>query len=156
VIGFINRPTFTPPVAPIALGTSGQVLTMVGGVPAFAAGGSSTGVTFGAYLSAALVGAGPFNDVSPAGFGTTTGRIDLANSGADCVVTGLVAGTDGQGIILRNADPTHNLTLANANAGSAAPNRFVISFDITLTPNGAVLLVYYTPFAGSGRWIVKT
>ena len=36
---FVLPPTFAPPVGPIALGTSGQVLTMVGGRPAFAAGG---------------------------------------------------------------------------------------------------------------------
>ncbi len=36
---FITPPTFTPSVPPIRLGSAGQVLTMVNGVPAFAAGG---------------------------------------------------------------------------------------------------------------------
>jgi hypothetical protein len=151
--GFLTRPAFNPPQPPTQLGANGTVLTVVGGGLKFTTAGSS-GISFGQFIAFTLVGAGPFNDVSPTGFNALTGRLDLSNSGASVNVTGLVAGADGQGIILRNAGASFNITLQSQNAGSLAANRFVISADITLTPLNAVLAVYY---AGSiNRWVIKT
>lgn len=145
--GFLTPPAFTPPVPPIALGTTGQVLTMVGGFPQFAAGSGGTAGTYLSYSSAA----GSLNDVNPAGFGSGVGLLDVTLTAGDATWTGLTAGADKQELVVSNNDATHSLTLAALNAGSAAANRFRNSGDLVLPPKTAVLLVYYTTPA---QWIV--
>jgi hypothetical protein len=139
--GFFLPPTFEPSVPPIRLGTPGQVLTMVNGRPAFAAGGG--GGTLGTYLAFASP-AGSSNNVNPAGFGAGVGLIDVTLAGGDATWTGLLAGANRQMLVIANADALANLTLAALNAGSAAANRFRASGDIVLPPLSAHLFVYYT------------
>src|SRR6478735_9923120 len=98
--GFLTPPTFTPPVPPIQLGTTGQVLTMVGGFPQFAAGGGGVGGTYLAYASAA----GSLNNVTPAGFASTVGLLDVTLASGAATWTGLVAGADKQTLVIANAD----------------------------------------------------
>ncbi len=147
--GFLTPPTFTPSVAPIALGTAGQVLTMVNGVPAFAAGGGGGG-GLGSYLAYASP-AGASNNVAPPGFGNTVGLIDVTLASGDANWTGLAAGANKQLLIIANADTVHTLTLNGLNSGSLAANRFRAGGDPVLPPLSALLFCYYTTPA---QWIV--
>src|ERR1700704_4966269 len=88
----------------------------------------TVGPVGGAYLAYASP-SGANNDVNPgggwpalAGVPYTTLDVTLAAGAANW--TGLVAGTDGQLCVIRNNDAANSLTLNNANAGSAAANRF--------------------------------
>lgn len=146
--GFLTPPTFTPSVPPIRLGTAGQVLTMVSGVPAFAAGSGGGGL--GSYLAFASP-AGASNNVNPAGFGATVGLLDVTLAAGDANWTGLAAGANEQILVIANADTTHSLTLNGLNGGSLAANRFRAGGDPVLPPLSSVLLVYYTTPA---QWII--
>lgn len=146
--GFLTPQTFNPPVGPIALGTSGQVLTMLGGAPAFAA--ATPPGQAGTYLAYASA-SGSLNDVAPTGFGGGVGILDVTLAGGPATWTGLTAGSDRQVLIIANADAANDLTLAALNAGSLAANRFRNSGDLDLPPRTAVLLVYSTT---AGQWIV--
>lgn len=89
--------------------------------------------------------AGVLNDVvawSP----PFTGNIRLAVTLAagSTAWTGMLAGSDGQEVILWNSDPTNNLTLAVQNVGSASANQFQGSAGAyTLSPGNAYLLIYW-------------
>lgn len=123
----------------------------------FNTGGSSSGGLFvGAYISAAAA-PGANNDFNPGGApawpGTLAapyGRLDITCSAA-WNLTGLVAGLDGQLVILRNAS-AFNGTLNNLNGGSTAANQFTNSFDQFLAPGASQEIVYY---AGAvNKWVV--
>jgi len=138
--GFLTPPTFAPPVYQIPLGSAGQVLTMVSGVPRFAAAGG--GGSLGSYLAYASP-AGAQSNVNPPGFGPTVGLLDVTLAGGSATWNSLVAGADKQMLAIANADAANNLTLAQA--GFRAPG------DVFIPPQSAVLLVYYTTPA---TWIV--
>jgi len=121
---------------------------MVSGVPQFAAGGGGGGL--GSYLAYASP-AGASNNVTPAGFGSTVGLLDVTLAAGDANWTGLAAGADKQMLIIANADTVHTLTLNGLNGGSLAANRFRAGGDPVLPPLSALLLVYYTTPA---QWIV--
>lgn len=138
--GFLTPPTFTPSVPPIALGTAGQVLTMVNGVPAFAAGGG--GGTLLGRVSYATP-AGSQNNVAPGGgFPTNKSRLVVTLAG-NATWTGLVAGTDGQLVYLTNADAADSLTLTSQDAGSLAANQFLYAGGGIVLPPGASKLLLY-------------
>lgn len=121
---------------------------MVGGFPAFAAAGSSgLAGTYLAYSSAA----GSLNNVTPAGFTAAVGVLDVSLASGDATWTGLAAGADRQLLIVANADPVNNLTLAALNAGSVAANQFRFSGDLVLPARASVQLVYS---ATATKWIV--
>lgn len=145
--GFFLPPTFAPPVYEIALGSAGQVLTMVNGRPQFAAGSGGTGGAYLAYASPA----GSSNNVAPAGFGATVGLLDVTLAAGNATWTGLTAGADKQLLVIANADATNSLTVAALNAGSLAANRFRASGDLVLPPLSAVWVAYY---ATPAQWIV--
>lgn len=139
--GFLSSPTWNPPKPPISLGTTGQVLTMVGGSPAFA-NASGGGGSLGSYLAAAPA-TGTYNNYNPAGFGTSVGRLDISTTSGNVTLTGLAAGTDGQLLNLRNTG-ANNLILRQLNAGSSGANQFAIPADnYTLTQYGSIFLCYY-------------
>jgi hypothetical protein len=146
--GFFTPPAFTPPVPPIALGTTGQVLTMVGGRPQF----TSPGGTLGSYL-AYVSATGTLNDVTPAGFGGGIGLLDVTLPSGPATWTGLAAGVNHQELIIANADTVSALTLAALNGASQPGNQFRNSGDLFIPPLAAVLLVYYTTPA---LWIVNS
>lgn len=100
------------------------------------------GGSAGKYLSAPL-GAGATNDFNPgSGWPTGYGRLDLVPAGA-ATLNGLVAGTDGQEVILRNASTTQTITIQVAGGGTPA-NEFTGGGGGTiLPPLTAKLAVYY-------------
>lgn len=106
----------------------------------------------GSYLSS-TIGAGTTNDFTPAGFSSSVGRLDIDPNAGASTINGLLAGSDGQLLVICNIDAVNNLTLANQAAGSSAANRFRgPGADLTLLPFNAVWAVYY---AGSvNRWVL--
>lgn len=141
--GFLTAPTFTPPVPSIQLGTADQVLTMVGGVPAFAAAGAAGGLILSgrrAYASPA----GAVNNVNPGGgFPINIGRVVVTLAAGNANWTGLVAGADGQLLFLTNADAANTLELDALNAGSLAANRFLYGGGGVFLPPGVSKLLLY-------------
>ncbi len=113
---------------------------------AFKQGAQVTPGTGGLFLGALIVAApagGANNNFNPGGSpawpGTLLapyGRLDL-NPPADCSLTGLLAGLDGQLVYIRNIS-AFNITLDNLNAGSTAANQFSSPGDMMLTPRTAI------------------
>lgn len=153
-----TAPTFNggPPYFDIDVGSSGDVLTSqgAGNAPKFAPGGAGGNPTFGTFVSVAL-SAGINDNVNPGGtWPSGYGRVDFDTSAGNATVTGLVAGSDGQAIIIRNSG-ANVLTLASLNAGSTAANQFLYAADLQLPENGSVLVVYYSNLnGGSGAWVI--
>lgn len=154
--GFFLPPTFTPSVPPIHLGTAGQVLTMVNGVPAFAAaaGGGSSGILTGRVAYASPAGAS--NDVAPPvvlpATWLTTSRLIVTLAAGNANWTGLLAGADGQLLYLTNADAANSLTLNHSNGGSVPANQLLYQFDIVLGPGVSKLLCYDATLA---QWMIS-
>lgn len=71
---------------------------------------------------------------------TLTGNQDL---------TGLSGGADGRLIIVHNVDTVDTLTLKDESASSTAGNRFALTADFSLLPDGVCLLQYDST---SSRW----
>ena len=107
--------------------------------PSSSGGGSKTG---GTRLSFVLA-AGANNNVTPVGFVATVGRLDLDSTAGVANITGLLAGADGQQVLIRVKPGGNNVTLNNLNGGSLAANQFSGPDDIVLTPGTALLLMYY-------------
>lgn len=93
------------------------------------------------------------NNFTPGGpFPTGIGRIDFTLATVDFALTGMVAGTDAQPLIIRN-QTTKIMTLNYENAGSAAANRFTGAGTGSAYPPGFVArLTYYTNPAP--RWSI--
>jgi hypothetical protein len=86
------------------------------------------------------------NDYAPTGLSTaSTLRL---NTDASRNLTGITGGTAARILLLHNVG-SFDLVLKNADAGSAAANRFVMTADVTLVPNASALLQYD---ATSSRW----
>lgn len=148
--GILLPPTFNPPQAPITVGSDGSVLTVVSGRPQFSSGGVP--VSLGAYL-AATVSSGTSNDFDPgSGWPSNYGRLDLDPSSGNATLTGLIAGADGQLVMLTNIDPSYTLTLAALNSGSSSANQFRCVGDLTLVPYDAVLACYYKGTVN--KWVI--
>lgn len=98
--------------------------------------------------------AGAANDVNPGGgWPGLYGRLDVDTTAGAASWTGLLAGFDGQRIMIRNTG-ANSLTLNNQNAGSVAANRFASSGDTVIAAGLSVEAVYY---AGSvNRWVIAT
>jgi hypothetical protein len=143
--GFLQSPTFSPPVGPITLGTPGQVLTMVGAVPKFATGGGGGGGQ--PVLGAASPYASPSGVVptaAPPGFTSTTGRVNVTLSG-NTTWDAMTAGSDGQLIAVSIVSGNFTLTLP-AGAGFRAPaGGTILSLQTTK-------LMYYDTTAG--LWVI--
>lgn len=127
------------------------MLTIVGGRLEFA--NASSPAVLGAYLEA-TVSSGTSNDFDPgSGWPSGFGRLDLDPSSGNATLTGLIAGADGQLVMLTNIDPTYTLKLAAQNSLSSAANRFRIVGDLVLVPEDSVMACYY---AGNvNRWIIS-
>lgn len=96
-------------------------------------------------LVATAITGGAHNDYSPVGFGPTVGFLDLSPA-ADANITGILAGGDGQQLIVTNLS-AHNLTLNSLNGGSVAANRLRIVADLTLGQNNSARFVYSVALA---------
>lgn len=148
-------PTFNPGRYGIKFsvpGDVGKVLTVqADGTLAFAP-GSGGGV--GSLISYAPA-AGPSNDVNPAGFSSSVGRVEVDLTLGSANWTGLLAGSDGQIVLVSVIAPNltaNTLTLNNQNAGSSAANRFRGSDDTVIVFGNTLQIVYY---AGTvNRWVI--
>jgi hypothetical protein len=149
-VGFISKPTFTPDVPPIAWNPAnvGYTLQIIAGSKlGFAAASGGGGGGFPARYTSAP-SAGTYNNVNP-GSGwpnTDTGaRLIVTPTGA-IVYTGLLAGNDGEQVLLWNnaaVGSGFNITLDNLNAGSSAANQFTIAGSaLVLPPQARSILVY--------------
>jgi len=136
-------PTFNPAKFLIPLGAAGTVLTGNGvtAAPTFQLPGAAGIVELGPYLSVASV-SGVTNNFNPGGAWPTIGRLHIDTTAGNTELTGLIAGTDGQMVLIRNTG-ANNLQLDNANAGSAAANQFQAIGDFVMIQNGRVFAVYY-------------
>lgn len=79
------------------------------------------------------------NDYAPSGHAAAT--VFRLSSDAARTITGLAGGQDGRIAMLVNTGG-FNLVLSNGNPASGAANRFALTADVTLPPNGAALLWY--------------
>lgn len=114
--------------------------------PAISSGGGSTA---GKYLSAGLP-AGVSDSFNPGGtWPNNIGRLDLVPAG-DATLNSLLAGIDGQEVIIRNTSSTFTVTVPTGGAGSAP---FEGGGGGTILPPGtAGNFVYY---AGSiNAWVI--
>lgn len=115
-------------------------------VGAGGAGGAGAGTPVSVTLSVAST-----NDYNPGtGFPTGIGRLYINVDTADSILTGLVAGTDGQVVVVENTG-TFDLQLTKESASSSAANRFSGSGDAGVVPGGRVTLIYNTT---SSRWMM--
>lgn len=88
------------------------------------------------------------NDYSPAGLSAAS-CLRLSSS-ASVNLTGIAGGTDGRILTIYNVG-ANLITLLNESLSSVSANRFSIAANITLNPNGAVILQYDVT---SSRWRV--
>ncbi len=96
----------------------------------------------------ASIGAGNTNDWNPTGFSTAS-VVYVDTSAAGAVLTGLVAGQDGDLVTLINAS-ANDLDLSDDDAASTAANRFGFPADQVVPANGGVCSLIYD---GTGqRW----
>lgn len=122
----------------------GQVIGLVytseaGWMQAAVPGAGPVSATF--YVAANLA-AGSTNNYAPTGFDTTTGILNINPNAGESTLTGLLAGTNGQRLVIRNANAANLLNLNNADAGSAAANQFLIGANLTLEPGQSVQAIY--------------
>jgi hypothetical protein len=104
------------------------------------------------YLST-LIPSGTSNNYTAGGNLTPSiGILDIDPSLGDATITGFVAGSDVQRVIISNISASHNLTLAALNTGSSAANRIRLPSDLTLLPNSSVTLQYSV---GAGKWLAS-
>lgn len=130
--------------------TLGSIAALGGGAPASHASTHNTG---GADALSNVVTSpsqitGNVND-----YAIGTGDIFRLSSDAARTITGVVAGTNGQAILLVNVG-SHAITLAHESSSSTAANRLTVPWagNYVMDANGgAALLVYFT---ASSRWRV--
>jgi len=79
----------------------------------------------------------------------TNGVCRINGQTTDRLVTGIVAGANGDLLFLRNVGTTNALTLKDESGSSTAANRFAFGGDITLFPKDSLILIYDTTLA---RW----
>lgn len=142
-------PTFKPPFYAIPLGAAGTVLTSNGddAAPTFQAGGGGGGGS----LATVVLAAGENDNLNPGSLWPSGfGRLDLNAAAGIANLTGLLAGTDGQSVLVRNLPGSgNNVTLNNENAGSLSANRFQgfnlasPNADVILIPGASMFLMYY-------------
>ena len=148
-----SPPAFNPAQPPVKLGAAGTVLTVnAGGKTLSFKAGSGGGGTLSGYVSY-IAAAGASNNVNPVGFGPTIHLLDVDTSAGAANFTGLIAGADGQQLVL-SVTGANLLTLNAANTGSTAANRFRAAADLTLLQNGSFNLVYYGASTGVNRWVI--
>jgi hypothetical protein len=150
---FFQSPTFSPPVPPIALGTNGQTLQMVGGLPKFAAGGAGANAPVPGSATIALA-TGNYNNYAGGGFGVGTQKLFITPTGGDVTITGLAALSDGLMALIANMDANNNIFLPFVSGLSLAANQFYgpggSGSSLFLSPGARALLVYFSSGGISG------
>lgn len=136
--GFLTPAQFSPIEPVLPNGTAGQVLTIVSGRRAWAAGGGGSGGSLGP-LQTFIAAAGANNNVAAT---AGVGRLDVSTAAGAANITGIAAGTDGQLLNVRNTG-ANLLTLNSDNAGSLSANQIQLPADLSLPQYDALLLCYY-------------
>lgn len=95
-----------------------------------------------------MVAAGTTHNYTPTGWGPSVDVLDINASSGDATITGLLAGYNGQRVVVTNVGSS---TLILAALGSSLPaNQFRLPVDYYLLTNMSVQLQYST---GAGLWI---
>jgi len=81
------------------------------------------------------------NDYSPAGYTTATGWLRLTSTGT-WSITGIVAQTPGDMLLVTNVGTSNKVTLSNNSGSSSAANRMTLGNDVVLGPSQTQCLVY--------------
>lgn len=110
--------------------------------------GSSVSPTGPIGVIVGLPAVGANNNYAPTGFGAVTGFLDLMLVGVSNI-TGLLAGYDGQLLIITNLS-TYEVTLNALSGASQAPNQFRMAADFVLTQNNSKTFKYS---ATIGKWV---
>lgn len=156
---YVNLPSDSGNILPGTLAyTTDQGMVYWNGSSWTSLSSGSGGGILGAYVNAGAVASGATNNYTPTGFPGTSAapvsRLDISANAAGSNLTGLVAGTDGQIVVIFNSAAVGggNLILNNLNAGSSSANQFQGGggSDFILIPQSSLQLVY---FAGSvNKW----
>lgn len=113
---------------------------------------TTAGGPVGTARATSALSAGANNNLNPGGaWPAGFGRLILTSPGGASNVTGLRAGSDGQWMLIFNADPTNMITLNSLNAGSAAANQFQYFTDLVLSAGVGVVAVYDATLA---KWLL--
>ncbi len=105
------------------------------------------------YLAKTLSAAST-NDYDPGGgFPTSIVRLDITTSVNDNTLTGLLAGTDGQQLTIRNIGATFNLILTISSGSSTAANQFYGQGTAKAIPPGSIARVTYYSLPNP-RWAI--
>jgi hypothetical protein len=140
---FVN-PTFTALSSDaIGFGYQPTVTSVLGNNIALWA--DNGGLTFNGKTSPSQITSNQ-NDYNPTGLHHNL-HIRI-NSDASRDITGVVAGINGEMLVLHNVG-AFNIVLRDENAGSSAANRFALNADITLAPDQSIWLWYDST---SSRW----
>jgi hypothetical protein len=109
------------------------IITAIGGI----------GSVVGNLRATAVLPAGATNNLNPGGgWPVNYGRLFLTAPSGAANVTGLLAGSDNQMVLIVNDDAANNITLNADNGGSLAANQFDYAADLILPPKVSVLAVY--------------
>lgn len=113
----------------------------------------TTGGTLFGYVAATLA-AGTYNDLNPGGtFPSQINRVDINPSTGNVTLTGLLAGVDGQQVLIRNIGTTYSLILNTENSSSNVANRFFGAGNaMAFPPHFRIYCVYYT--SPNPRWSI--
>lgn len=115
------------------------------GIPGAGAGGAN-------FYIATNLAAGSTNNFAPTNFDTTTGILNIDPNAGESTLTGLLAGTNGQRLVIVNASAVNALNLNTADVASAAANRFQIGVNLTLEPKQSASAIYSGDLS---LWIVN-
>ncbi len=113
-------------------------------------GGGGGGGNVGTLIPVTITAASS-DDYNPgSGWPISIGRLDINPTTNNIILTGLVAGLDGQQVVIRNVGTSGYLvTLSVANTSSSGANRFTGEGDAGLPQGAQLYAIYYdTPTAG--------
>lgn len=141
-------------------GATAELVYYAGNVNAWvialtASGGGGGGSTL---LISTTVTAASTNDYNPgSGFPTLIGFLNINPTTNDVILTGLLAGTALQTVVIRNVGTTYTVYLSTGGDGqgdplSSASNRFVGEGDGAIPPGAQNTIIYYT--SPNSRWSV--
>lgn len=102
-------------------------------------------------LSDVITAASTDNYNPGGGFLVGVGRLDIDASTVDSTITGMVAGSDGQQVIIRNIG-SKNVILPLESPSSAVACRFYSEGDFVLPPGGSCRAMYYA--LPNPRWTI--
>lgn len=99
-----------------------------------------------------VITAASTDDYNPGGgFLVGVGRLDINPSTVDSTITGMIAGTDAQQLLLRNIG-AFNVIFTLEGLTSAVANRFLCEGDFVMPPGGSCRATYYA--LPSPRWTI--